>query len=420
MSSSPQAAPPLLGSSLLAAARAHENARPAPASSGSAAIDRDALDGGFRYGEITAIAGASGTGKTLVGLRAVVRWMDGFVDTGNRLRLGCLASVILIARPIGFRVQALTYCTYQLAYHAMASHLLTYNLGEVAFIDTTGSFSPLRLRNVLAYRLEAKIQRNSYQESGYMYEKRTSALENSKKAIVDKATSMLDRVKVMRVFDLAGVVEAISEVNERMEETTQKSEKLPLVVVGKSGDEIGDSEEEPDEEDEGLQGSDPHSDPHSGPTGMIILDTITNVVSAMMAKSQVQGQALLASFMRSLHHLTSRRHICTILTNAAVGRNPSNNPDYQHGPRQDVSIFSSTMGKPALGKTFTFLIDTSVFLLTVPRTSDDATLAFGDGGQASSYQKALILEILKDRCGAREGRWAAFEIAAEVKIVPSG
>ena len=424
MSSSPQAAPPLLGSSLLAAARAHENARPAPASSGSAAIDRDALDGGFRYGEITAIAGASGTGKSLVGLRAVVRWMDGFVDTGNRLRLRCFASVILIARPIGFRVQALTYCTYQLAYHAMASHLLTYNLGEVAFIDTTGSFSPLRLRNVLAYRLEAKIQRNNYQESGYMYEKRTSALENSKKAIVDQATSMLDRVKVMRVFDLAGGVEAISEVNERMEETTQEFEKPPLVAVGKSSDEIGDSEEEPDEEDEGLRGSGPHSHPHShphsGPTGMIIFDTITNVVSAMMAKSQVQGQALLASFMRSLHHLTSRHHICTILTNAAVGRNSSNNPDYQHGPREDVSIFSSTMGKPALGKTFTFLIDTSVFLSTVPRTSDDATLAFGDGGQASCYLKALILEILKDRCGAREGRWAAFEIAAEVKIVPSG
>ena len=346
--------------------------------------------------------------------------MDGFVNTGNGLRLRCRASVVLIARPIGFRVQALTYCTYQLAYHAMASHLLTYKLGEVAFIDTTGSFSPLRLRDVLAYRLEAKIQRNSYQESGYMYEKRTSALENSKKAIVDQATSMLDRVKVMRVFDLAGVVEAISEVNERMEETTQKFEKPPLVAVGKSSDEIGDSEEEPDEEDEALQGGDPHSDPHSGPTGMIIFDTITNVVSAMMAKSQVQGQALLASFMRSLHHLTSRHHICTILTNAAVGRNSSNNPDYQRGPREDVSVFSSTMGKPALGKTFTFLIDTSVFLSTVPRTSDDATLAFGDGGQASSHQKALILEILKDRCGAREGRWAAFEIAADVKMVPSG
>ena len=249
-----------------------------------------------------------------------------------------------------------------------------------------------------------------------MYEKRTSALESSKEAMIEKATSMLDRVKVMRVFDFAGVAEAISEVNELMEEVTQKPKKPPIVAVGKRSDEVGDSEEELDEEDQGLKGS----DSSSNPIGMVILDTITNVVSAMMAKSQVQGQALLASFMQSLHHLTSRHHICTILTNAAVGKNSSNNPEYQRGPREDVSIFSSTMGKPALGKTFTFLIDTSVFLSTVPKTSDDATIAFGDGGQATSYQKALILEVLKDRCGTREGRWAAFELADDIRIVPSG
>ena len=66
MSYPSQAAPPLLGSILLASAQAHEKARPKPASSGSATIDQNALDGGFRYGEITSIAGASGTGKTLV------------------------------------------------------------------------------------------------------------------------------------------------------------------------------------------------------------------------------------------------------------------------------------------------------------------------------------------------------------------
>ena len=289
----------------------------------------------------------------------------------------------------------------------------------------------MRLRNVLAYRLEGMIQRNSYRESGYMYEKRTSALGKSQEAVAEKATSMLDRVKVMRVFDLAGAVEAIGEIKElMMEERVRKVEKPPVVGFAKRKGEIGDSEEELDEEDgesqaepgrESVNLSDLQNiEPHSGPIGMVIFDTITNVVSAMMAKSQVQGQALLASFMRSLHHLTSRHHICTILTNAAVGRNISNNPEYQHGPREDVSIFSSTMGKPALGKTFTYLIDTSIFLSTVPKTSDDAAIAFGGEEKATLYQKAHILEVLKDRCGTREGRWAAFEIAAEVKIVPSG
>lgn len=263
-----------------------------------------------------------------------------------------------------------------------------------------------------------------------MYEKRISGLQSTKEAMVDRATSMLDRVKFMRVFDFAGVAEAMSEINELMEEVAQHSEKSTVVAVEKRRDEIDDSEEELDEEDEELQdeprqesldlGDAQDSDRHRSPIGMMIVDTITNIVSAMMAKSQIQGQALLASFMRSLHHLTSRHYFCTILTNAAVGMNPSNNPEYQHGPRENVSIFSSTMGKPALGKTFTFLIDTSIFLSAVPKTSDDAMIAFGGGKEASSYQKALILEILKDRCGTREGRWAAFEIAADVKIVPSG
>ena len=31
------------------------------------------------------------------------------------------------------------------------------------------------------------------------------------------------------------------------------------------------------------------------------------------------GQALLTSFMRSLHHLTARRQTCTIVINAVVG-----------------------------------------------------------------------------------------------------
>ena len=77
MSAFRQAAPPLLGSNLLVSAQAHEGARPLPANSGSATIDQNALEGGFRYGEITSIAGASGTGKTLVGTRSLMLIEEG-------------------------------------------------------------------------------------------------------------------------------------------------------------------------------------------------------------------------------------------------------------------------------------------------------------------------------------------------------
>ena len=63
-----EAAPAQLASVLLAAALSKDKSRPTPASSGLDGIDSLVLDGGFRYGEITSIAGASGMGKSLVGL----------------------------------------------------------------------------------------------------------------------------------------------------------------------------------------------------------------------------------------------------------------------------------------------------------------------------------------------------------------
>lgn len=60
-------APGQLASVLLEAALAKKRSTPAPASSGLDDIDSAVLQGGFRYGEITSIAGVSGVGKTLVG-----------------------------------------------------------------------------------------------------------------------------------------------------------------------------------------------------------------------------------------------------------------------------------------------------------------------------------------------------------------
>ena len=63
-----EAAPALLGSTLLANEEKLDSSKPGPVSSGNDTIDEQALDGGFRYGEITSVAGANGTGKTLVSL----------------------------------------------------------------------------------------------------------------------------------------------------------------------------------------------------------------------------------------------------------------------------------------------------------------------------------------------------------------
>jgi len=284
-------------------------------------------------------------------------------------------------------------------------------------IDTTGSFSPLRLRDVLAFRLEARVQRDRYQQSGFVYENKSSRNEENRTELIDQATSMLDRVKVMRVFDFAGVVEAVAEVKETRERSSQR-EYMPKDPKTRTRDEVHDSEEEIDDDDTPSVNTLPKTrKAANGTIGMIIVDTITNVVSSVMSRSQVHGQALLASFMRSLHHLITHYHICTILTNAVVGVNPTKNPEYQRRAEEHVSIFSSTLGKPALGKSYTYLIDTSILISAVPKTNEDAVIASRSNLEAP-FRKALVIEVVKDRFGAREGRWAPFEIVTGVKLVP--
>ena len=323
-------------------------------------------------------------------------------------------------------IPLLTY--RKISYHTIASQLLAQDHGEAALIDTTGSFSPVRLRDVLAYRLQARHERTGHKHSGYVYEK--SIAKGDRGTFIDEATSMLDRVKVMRVFDLAGVVEAVSEIGEMIEASSaeQRKDSVEEDSAKKKRYKVGDSEEESDDEmlddqplrnDQAVEpGSIEGSGIHDGSIDMIIIDTITNVASSMVSKSPVQGQALLASLMRSLHHLTSHRQMCTILMNSVVGLNPSTNPEYHRRADDNASMFTSILGKPALGKVFTYLVDTSVLLSAMPKTRDDAATGYGDTAEDRTWQKALVLEVLKDRFGAREGRWIVFEIAAGVKLVP--
>lgn len=148
---------------------------------------------------------------------------------------------------------------------------------------------------------------------------------------------------------------------------------------------------------------------------MVSRDSISDPTSYTPAEFSL-GQALLSCFMRSLRHITGRRHICTLLINTSVGLNPSSNPSYRRKLDDNASIFMSTEGKPALGKSFAYLIDTSIFLSTIPKGRRDAEVAYGGEEEASHWEKVGIVEVLKDRYGTREGRWAAFESVSGIGI----
>ena len=129
-----------------------------------------------------------------------------------------------------------------------------------------------------------------------------------------------------------------------------------------------------------------------------------------------EGQAHLTSFMRSLYQLTSQRRICTILINSVVGVKKFNKQDNPPKPEDDVSAFASTKGKPALGKTYSHLIDTSILLFSIPKTKADADIAGGADGDRSGWDSVGVMEVIMDRNGAREGRWATFEVLADIDL----
>ena len=223
---------------------------------------------------------------------------------------------------------------------------------------------------------------------------------------------MLDRVKVMRVFDFAGVIEAIGEVGTLCEETER--EKLARAEEGtKVQPELNEIASSQLDDNVGIDDDENNTSPpqstvqHAG-IGMIIIDNIANPVSAVMSQNQTEAQALLTTSFRSLRLLTMTHDLCTIVVNAAVGLASSH---YPRRPEENVSIFASTKGKPALGKTYAYLVDTSIFLSQVPKTRKDAETAYGQGqGDKRQWQDVGIFEVLKDRLGAREGRWGAFEM----------
>ena len=82
-------ATPQLGHNVLAAAESFiKSPPPRSATTGCARIDEQVLKGGFRYGEVTSVAGAAGSGKTLVSC-TVVEFLSGNGDVLAVMQSSC-------------------------------------------------------------------------------------------------------------------------------------------------------------------------------------------------------------------------------------------------------------------------------------------------------------------------------------------
>ena len=163
--------------------------------------------------------------------------------------------------------------------------------GEVAFVDTTGSFSPLRLRDVIVNRLSCLPNQAIFQQSGYVYERLHS---HSKAQTLDdfreEATHMLDRVRVMRIFDYAGVVEAIGEVSERCDENERLQNSLYRQDLSKDATQENEIAKDQEGDKKETKELDVFIPPViDGGIGMVVIDNIASVISPMLSRNQTEG-----------------------------------------------------------------------------------------------------------------------------------
>lgn len=135
-----------------------------------------------------------------------------------------------------------------------------------------------------------------------MYSK-PSARGQPNPALAHRITSMLERVRLSRVFDFPGVAEAISEFTTNLEENDSRNQEA-FDAIKRRMQGIPDSEDEDEDEDSmaleyeenahvNAKSFDRRDINHRlqqpASADMIVVDNISSVVGSMMAKSQVQG-----------------------------------------------------------------------------------------------------------------------------------
>lgn len=270
----------------------------------------------------------------------------------------------------------------------VVSHLLSSQNTIATIIDSALSFDVRNFHKLVLSRLEGQPEAQQI------------------------AMTALERLKIMKVFDVEGLTDSIMEARTTIEGLSSKHEAQSEELTAPRGT-IGDSEDE--DEDEMLDAPSPppamkvemshrNVNQEGSSLHLLLIDSISHVFAPMMRNRYVEGQALLISFMRSLAHLTTANRMLTILSNDAVPR--ANIKD------ESPSAFSSCTVRPALGRSLEHMLDTHLLVhQTTNKTkiSDENRRRFQ--AEIPTEEKTIsVVEVIQDRHGDAFGRWAAFTI----------
>ncbi|KAJ4993754.1 hypothetical protein SVAN01_00808 [Stagonosporopsis vannaccii] len=317
--------------------------------------------------------------------------------------------------------------------------------GLAAVIDTTGNFDVVELYTQTLMRLRKenlKLEGMGDDLGG----------DEAKKS-EDVAAKMLDRVKIMRVFDFVGVKEAVDELREGLEgraieEGSVENVTMPEDVVEEELErapkkrlEVADSEDEEESlvvsDDEMLFDTKPppaDQDPSPAskqeaalPTNvhpaelkpstshsnsklnLILIDNLAHVITPLLKKDTLSGTTLATTFLTTLSHLTRTHALHTLLLNPSTTprtasptrQPPSHNPPHQQtapAAQQSYtlqlppppSIFSSNATVPALLGLLGRYADAHVLVTQMPRRKMDARVFYAEvGGRERAKRRGV-------------------------------
>ncbi|KAF8518215.1 hypothetical protein JB92DRAFT_2121701 [Gautieria morchelliformis] len=132
----------------------------------------------------------------------------------------------------------------------------------------------------------------------------------------------------------------------------------------------------------------------------LVVDPLTPLFAPILSATSSQGHAVMMTFMRQLGSLARTYALTGLVTNASV----------QSLPQNPYSAFSTTTTKPALGPSFTFLTDDTVWLSDaqnlLPKEKQD---------KKTMGTEVFIAEVFRSRSTFSK-TWCAFVIRNGISL----
>ncbi|KAF9691070.1 hypothetical protein EKO04_011131 [Ascochyta lentis] len=307
-----------------------------------------------------------------------------------------------------------TPLTTSLAHSLLLDTLTQHPASIAAVIDTTGNFDVVGLYARILKRgsVGADVATKDHRSSDEKQDQESNAVKT------------LDRVRIMRVFNLEGMGEAVAEVRGGMSVAGVREESPVL----RRRTEVADSEEEEEDEDEEMLFDVPGSTEREAPSAsahlrsrtgssgqrtgnrqppplkvkFLLVDNLAQVLVPLLKKDSVEANAAATTLLATLSDLTRTHNLHTLLLNPfttppttwpiqtipppppTTSTTPApqqQNHGYNPPPLpQGPSVFSSQRNVPPLVGLLSRYVDTHLLLSSLPRAKLDARVYYGEAG----------------------------------------